>query len=174
MESARLLTLPNVISLSRLVLAAAFVTTRDPILRVGLIVTASATDFLDGWLARRRQSATKWGALIDPIADRVFVLTAVSSYLLTGEVSTGQYFILLSRDLATAVGFLVAQSVAWLRPVEFRARWLGKVVTALQFLALLAVILQPSQVPWLVLLTGIVSAASIADYTLALWRARVT
>jgi CDP-diacylglycerol--glycerol-3-phosphate 3-phosphatidyltransferase/cardiolipin synthase len=174
MESAGLLTLPNAVSLSRLLLAAAFVATRDPILRVTLIVAASGTDFLDGWLARRRRSATKWGALIDPIADRAFVFAAVSSFLVGGEITSAQYFIILSRDLATAVGFLVARSVAWLRPVEFKARWLGKTVTALQFLTLVAVIVQPRQVSPLVLVTGVVSAVAIVDYTLALWRARVT
>src|SRR5262245_23153802 len=102
MESARLMTLPNAVSLSRLVLAAAFVATRDPVLRVSLIVVATLTDFLDGWLARRRSSATKWGALIDPIADRAFVFAAVSSFLLSGEITSMQYFLVLLRDIMTA------------------------------------------------------------------------
>jgi cardiolipin synthase len=174
MKRDPLFNLPNSVSLSRLVLAGGFVATREPALRVTLIALASVTDFLDGWLARRRSSATKWGALIDPIADRAFVFAAVSSYLFSGEISTGQYFTLLSRDLATAIGFLVARSVSWLRPIAFRARMLGKLVTGLQLITLLGVILTPGEVPVLVLLVGIVSAASIADYTLTLWRERAT
>ena len=42
-----------------------------------VIGAAAATDFLDGWVARRVRATSRWGALLDPIADRVFVLTVV-------------------------------------------------------------------------------------------------
>ena len=174
MSRERLMTLPNAVSMSRLVLAAAFVALRAPASRITLLIIASASDVLDGWLARRQRSTTRFGALIDPIADRLFVFTALSTYLVEGSVSVGSYFTLLSRDIATLIGFVVARSVPWLRAVEFRARWLGKVVTALQLLTLVAVLAAPTTVPWLVPLVGAASAASIADYTLTLWRERAT
>jgi cardiolipin synthase len=174
MSRERLMTLPNAVSMSRLLLAAGFVTMREPAVRVTLLVVASATDFLDGWLARRRQSVTKSGALIDPVADRFFVFAAVCAYLIEGAISTAAYFTLLSRDIMTAIGFLVARSVPWLRAVEFRARLLGKVVTVLQLLTLMAVLVAPAAVSPLVIAVGAVSAASIADYTLTLWRERAT
>jgi cardiolipin synthase len=174
MNRDRLVTLPNAVSMSRLVLAAVFVAARDPIARFALVAIASVTDFLDGWLARRQHATTRSGALIDPIADRVFVFTAVCAFLIEGALSTASYFILLSRDIMTLIGYLVARSVPWLRAVEFRARWLGKVVTALQLLTLVAVIAVPSAVPTLVIVVGAASAASVADYTLTLWRERAT
>jgi cardiolipin synthase len=173
MNAAALRSLPNVISLSRLFLAAAFVIVRDTPARVALVIVASITDYLDGWVARRSGSASKWGALIDPITDRVFALAAVATLLFEGTLTTGQYFVLISRDLATAVGFLVARVVPWLRPVQFQARWLGKVVTAGQLLTLAAALLRADLIPPLVILVGVTSAASIGDYTLALWRGRV-
>jgi len=174
MSRERLVTLPNAVSMSRLLLAAMFVALREPMVRVALLVAATATDFLDGWLARRRQAATRSGALIDPIADRVFVLSAVSTYVVEGAITTGTYLTLLSRDISTVIGFMVARSVPWLRAVAFRARLLGKLVTVLQLLTLTAVILAPAAVPALVLIVGAASAASIADYTLTLWRERTT
>ncbi len=174
MSRERLVTLPNAVSMSRLLLAAMFVVLREPMVRVALLVIATATDFLDGWLARRRQAATRSGALIDPIADRVFVLSAVSTYVVEGAITTGAYFTLLSRDIATVIGFFVARTVPWLRAVTFRARLLGKFVTVLQLLTLMAVILAPAAVSALVLIVGAASAASIADYTLTLWRERTT
>ena len=172
MSRERLITLPNAVSMSRLLLAAGFVAMREPAARVALLLIASVTDFLDGWLARRRKAVTKTGALIDPIADRLFVFTAVCTFLIEGAISTASYFILISRDLATAIGFLVARSVPRLRSVEFRARWLGKLVTVLQLVTLIAVIIAPAAVPPLVIAVGATSAASIADYTLTLWRER--
>lgn len=164
--------LPNVLSYSRLVLAAGFVATGGSDARVGLIGVAALTDFLDGWLARRVHATSRWGALLDPIADRVFVLTVVGTFLFGGLLSTPAYFILLTRDLATAVGFLVARMIPWLRPVEFKARVLGKVVTVLQLCTLAAVLAAPSVVPILLGGVALASLLAIADYTLALWRAR--
>ena len=172
MNRGAIFSLPNVVSMSRVVLAAGFVGARGAEERLALIGVASVTDFLDGWLARRRNAATRWGALIDPIADRIFVLTAVSAFLISGELATWQYFVLLSRDIMTAVGFLVARLVRWLRPVEFKARYLGKVVTTLQLATFIAILAYPDLVTFLVLLVGIASAAAIVDYTYALWRAR--
>jgi cardiolipin synthase len=165
-------TLPNLLSCSRLVLAAGFVAAGATEARVGLIGAAAATDFLDGWLARRVRATSRWGALLDPVADRVFVLTAVATFLFTGKLSTSAYFILLMRDLATAVGFLVARIIPWLRRVPFQARILGKVVTVLQLVTLAAVLVLPDAVPLLLAGLALVSVLSIADYTLALWRAR--
>lgn len=172
MNRGAIFSLPNVVSMSRVVLAAGFVGARGAEERLALIGVASVTDFLDGWLARRRNAATRWGALIDPIADRIFVLTAVSAFLISGELTTWQYFVLLSRDIMTAIGFLVARLVPWLRPVEFKARYLGKVVTTLQLATFIAILAYPDVVTFLVLLVGIASAAAIVDYTYALWRAR--
>jgi CDP-diacylglycerol--glycerol-3-phosphate 3-phosphatidyltransferase len=174
MSRERLLTLPNAVSMSRLVLAAAFVALRDPSARLALLVVASVTDFLDGWLARRNDATTRSGALIDPIADRLFVLAALCTYLVERAITTGTFFIVLSRDIATVIGFFVARSIPWLRAVEFRARMLGKLVTVLQLLTLAAVIVAPAAVPSLIVILAAASAASIADYTLTLWRERAT
>ena len=164
--------LPNVLSCSRLVLAAGFVVTDGANARVGLIGVAAVTDFLDGWLARRVHATSRWGALLDPIADRVFVLTVVGTFLFGGLLSTPAYFVLLLRDFATAIGFVVSRMIPWLRPVEFKARMLGKVVTVLQLLTLAAVLAAPSAVPVLLAGVAVASLLAIADYTLALWKAR--
>ena len=167
-----MLNLPNVLSLSRIGLAVAFVFGSGTTERVALIGVASATDFLDGWIARRRHMTTRWGALLDPITDRAFVFAAVSSFMFRDELTTAQYFTLLARDLSTAIGFLVARSVSWLRPVEFRARMPGKIVTVLQLFTLLAVLLVPRAVSPLVIAVGVLSAVAVGDYTLMLWRNR--
>lgn len=164
---------PNWISLSRLVMAGAFVGSDATETRITLIGLAAATDFLDGYIARRAQVTSRWGALLDPIADRVFVLTAVSTFLFTGAIGTLGYFVIIFRDLMTAVGFLVARIIPWLRPVEFRARPLGKLVTVLQLGTFAAIIVRPA---WVTpLLAGVFAASvwAVVDYTLALWRARV-
>ena len=170
--SAGLRALPNIISSSRVVLAAGFVAAHDPDVRLGIVGVAAATDFLDGFIARRARVTSRWGALIDPIADRVFALVAVSTLLFSGMLSTAGYFVMISRDLMTAVGFLVARAVSWLKPVEFKARLSGKLVTALQFVAFVAALRFPEWLTSCLWLVGAASLFSIVDYTYALWRAR--
>ena len=172
MQRSDVLSLPNALSLSRLLLAIAFPFTRDARVQASLIVAAGASDFLDGWIARHRHTTSTWGALLDPITDRVFVFVALVTYLLQGALTTGEYFIMLARDLATATGFLVARAMPSLQAVKFKARWAGKIVTTVQLLVLLAVPLAPALVRPLVVAVGLLSLWAIADYTLMLWRAR--
>ena len=167
-----LVRLPNWLSSSRFVLAVGFAAADHTAVRMGLIGVAALTDFLDGWVARRVDATSRWGALLDPIADRVFVLVAVGTFLFTGRLGTGAYFVLIMRDLATAVGFLVARVIPWLRPVVFKARLTGKLVTVLQLVTLAAVLVAPAALHSLLILVALVSIVSIVDYTLALWRAR--
>jgi cardiolipin synthase (CMP-forming) len=169
--TSRFITLPNLLSLARFPLAAAFVAAESARARVALLVAAALSDLLDGWLARRSGS-TRTGALLDPIADKAFVLLAISTFLWNGELSVRDYLILLSRDLATAVGFVVAFYLPGLDPADFKARWPGKLVTVLQLLSLLSLLVRRSFVPLLVPLVGVASAWTIVDYTLALHRAR--
>ncbi len=167
-----LLNLPNTISLSRVVLALAFVLVSEPWDRIALIAVAGFTDVMDGWLARHEKSESTTGALLDPLADRIFVLVAISTYLVEGQLSTAQYFIFLTRDLATAAGFIVAKIIPTLRPAVFRARMLGKIVTVLQLITLVVIVLMPELTDVLVVTIGAFSVASIVDYTIALWRGR--
>jgi phosphatidylglycerophosphate synthase len=164
--------LPNVISFSRVVLAVAFVMAHRSETRFAVVVAAGLTDFLDGFIARHARVTSRWGALIDPFADRVFALVAVSTFLFEGQLSTVGYFVMISRDLMTAVGFLVARVVSWLKPVEFRARFSGKLVTVLQLLTFIALLRFPQWITIGLWLVGLASLYSIVDYTYALWRAR--
>jgi CDP-diacylglycerol--glycerol-3-phosphate 3-phosphatidyltransferase len=168
---AELRRLPNLLSLSRLLLAVLFVPAGRTA-RVTLICLAGATDFLDGWLARRTNTTTRWGALVDPIADRLFVLVVILTYVLNGELSVVESLLFLSRDIATALAFVVARMVPTLRAVEFKARFPGKIVTVLQLVTLLALVVGVQPLTPFIALVALASALAIADYAHAVWRGR--
>lgn len=172
MRLPALLTLPNVITLARLPLAVLFVLADATTERIVILGMASASDFIDGWLARRFGRTTQSGALLDPIADKTFVLAALTAFVPSGTLSTPAYFVILSRDFATAIGFLVAWRLPGLDPRDFKARVPGKIVTVLQLAAILALTVEPRAMRWLVPIIGVVSAISIIDYTLVLHRTR--
>jgi phosphatidylglycerophosphate synthase len=166
------LALLHSLSLSRLVLAALFLTTSDGLLRAGLVALSGLTDVLDGWIARHARLTSRLGALIDPVADRGFAVTAILALLLDGLLTPVQVFLLLLRDVATAVGFVVARVVPTLRTVEIKARALGKATTTLQTLTLLAALLFPTLVRPLVATVGVLAIAAVVDYGRAVLRAR--
>ena len=172
MRAPSFLTLPNLLSLSRFPMAAAFVLANGTPARLALLGTASATDMLDGWLARRL-GATRIGALLDPLADKTFMVAALSAFLVGGHLGLGAYLLILSRDLATAVGFIVAWYLPGLDPAAFQARLPGKVVTVLQLLALLVLLVAPSYLRALLPAIALTSLWAIGDYTAMLHRTRV-
>lgn len=166
------LVLLNILSLSRLPMAVAFIVESDVRVRAALVVLAAFSDFLDGWIARHKGLATRLGALIDPVADRAFMVTAIVVCYLDGLIALPEVLLLLVRDIGTAVGFIVTVLVPKLRRAELKARMLGKVVTTLQLATLLCVLLFPPAVRPLVALIAVLSLASVVDYTLAVLRSR--
>lgn len=172
MHREALLWLLALLSLSRLAFAVLFVILTSGLARVLLVMLAGLTDFLDGWLARRYELTSRWGALLDPIADRAFVVVAFATIVFEGALTGLEFLIVIMRDLFTAIAFLFARSIRSLRTTEFRARFPGKVVTVLQLVTLLAVLLAPPLVVWLVIAVGVASIWAIGDYTAYMLRAR--
>jgi phosphatidylglycerophosphate synthase len=172
-ETPTVLTVPNLVSTSRVILAVGFLALDAVPVRLALIVVASLTDFLDGWIARRTKVTSRFGALIDPVADRFFVLCVVIAYVLGDQLTVWQAVAIFFRDIMSLIGWFTARNVSWLRPIRFRARTLGKIVTGLQLLTFLAVLLAPATVNGLVILVGALGLVATVDYTLMLWRERV-
>jgi phosphatidylglycerophosphate synthase len=165
-------TLPNIVSLSRLGLAAAFVVVEEAGWRLALVGIATTSDYVDGWLARRRKVFSRLGALIDAGTDRAFVVTAVATLAWEGALSSIDVAVFLSRDFATACAFILARHVDSLRGVTFVARFPGKVVTVLQLLALTVAIVAPQRIDPLVAVLAVASVVAIADYARAFWAGR--
>lgn len=155
--------LPNGISLLRLPLAAAFVVTESTWGRLFILAMAGISDILDGWLARRLGQTSRSGQILDPLTDKLFVFAALTSFLIQNQLAPMQLVILLFRDIYVGICFLIANVMQL--PIAFRARYAGKAVTAMQLMVLMALILAPGTVGYLVVATGLVAGIAIVDYT---------
>ena len=171
MESTRRVAPADLISLARLPLAGAFIMAGDTVTRLALVALAGLTDWLDGWVARHRGSG-RYGAIIDPAADRVFVVTVLAALVAENALTLAQCLLLLLRDLATTIGAVVVKWAPSLRPDRLQARFSGKVVTALQFVALVALLIESETLRWILPVIVVASVLSIADYVRALRRHR--
>ncbi len=141
-----MITISNSLSFLRAPLAFLFLQA-DPALRFAAIFLAMVTDCVDGYLARRTQSASRFGAILDPTMDKFFVYFALSALLLEGRVTLWEGAAMLARDgFLCLYGLLMILTNRW-KLVVFRAiRW-GKVTTALQFLVLIGLTFEIT-FPW--------------------------
>lgn len=169
----KLISLPNVLSFSRLPLAAAFVLTNTTAARIVILVLVALTDMADGFFARRVDAHDRrTGQIIDPVTDKLFVLIALIAFAVRGDVSPGALLVLLARDIFTTAAFIALTLLHW--KIEFRARASGKAVTVLQLAALFALVFWQAALQSLIWLTAVLSLYAIADYTRAALRDRHT
>jgi len=119
----RLLSLPNVITAARFVLVPVFVWLlaqphhRDWWPAAVVLAVAGATDWLDGQVARRFDQVTNLGKVIDPLADRFLLATAVIGILVVGAVPLVIAIVAITREALVAVA-AVALAAAGARRVD--------------------------------------------------------
>jgi cardiolipin synthase len=90
-----------------------------------------ATDWVDGWIARRFDQGSVVGKVLDPIADRILLLTAVIALMVDGAVPTWVGVLVLVREAIVSLGTL-ALAVAGAARID--VQWTGKAGTfALMF-----------------------------------------
>ncbi|WP_436796084.1 CDP-alcohol phosphatidyltransferase family protein [Actinospongicola halichondriae] len=128
----RILTIPNAVTLVRLLLLPVFVYLlfgRDDRLAAGwLLVGIGATDWVDGYLARRLQQVSNVGKILDPVADRLLFFVGVGSILIDGSVPVWIAVLVLVREVAIAIA-TVALAAAGARRID--VTWIGKCATFL-------------------------------------------
>lgn len=94
--------LPNLLTLSRLLitpLVALSILGGSYGQALGWLVAAGVTDGLDGWLARRFGWSTRWGALLDPVADKVLLVTVYVAMGIAGLVPNWLVALVVGRDV---------------------------------------------------------------------------
>ena len=113
---------------------------------LGIFILASLTDFLDGYLARSRNLITDFGKFMDPLADKVLVVTAMLWFVQTGIMPAWAVAIVIFREFAVSGMRLIA--VEGGRVIA--AGWSGKVKTASTMVCLCLMFLPlPQPVIWL-------------------------
>lgn len=101
-DTDEVLTVPNAFSFVRLLGIPAFcwlILVGQDLAALALLVAFGATDWVDGFLARKLRQRTALGAKLDPIADRLYILTTVVALLLRGIVPPWFVVVLFARDL---------------------------------------------------------------------------
>jgi cardiolipin synthase (CMP-forming) len=154
-------TAADLITLLRIPLAAAFVLLESNEWRLGIVIAAALSDFLDGPVARRFGSS-RFGAVLDPVADKLFMAGAVGVVAFSGRLEIYEIVGVLLRDIVATVAF-VATLVSH-RPRAIPARSSGKAVTFAQMLTLVAFLLDSPFLRPIAWATTAIAIIAIWDY----------
>jgi cardiolipin synthase len=142
----------DVLSLLRIPLAAAFLLVSHTGWRLAIVGAAAVTDLLDGPVARRLGSSP-FGAVLDPIADKLFMAVAVGVVAISGRLEVYEIVGVLLRDIVATVAFV--GTLISHQPRAIPARTSGKAVTVAQILTLIA------SIAWA---TTLIAVIAIWDY----------
>lgn len=139
-------TLPNVLSLLRLPLALCLFI-NDPVIRFSVFLVAMLTDILDGFFARRRLKVSRFGTILDPLTDKLFVFTAIALFFFEGKIGFLELLSFLSRDFSLVVFTVIIYFLGGWGKFSIQSFYCGKITTAMQFLILMAVSLNLEVLP---------------------------
>lgn len=130
---------PNKLTLLRVVLVPAFVLLfywnfpSHYLIATLVFVAAAITDAVDGHLARKNNQVTDFGKFLDPLADKVLVVTALSCFLQQQKVHIVCFLLIVSREFMVSALRLVVANKGTVVPASFA----GKLKTAFTMIALI-------------------------------------
>lgn len=131
-------------------------------LAAAIFVLAAASDGLDGYVARARREVTKFGALIDPVADKLLISSALIALVELAQVSAWIAVIIIGREFAVSGLRLVVASEGTVIPASI---W-GKAKTFTQIVAIVGVLIGLPGANLILWLAAAITVLSGIDYFL--------
>lgn len=169
----RIVTIPNILTLLRIALipVAVIFIYQDKqsffTLTIIVLVLAIFTDILDGQIARRTNQVTNIGKLLDPVADKLMVVSVMIAMTDINMIAGWIVIIIVARELlATGIRAIAADS-----GVVISANWWGKFKTGFQFAALIILLMGKKELGTIVLYIAVVLAVfSVIIYLINYFR----
>lgn len=158
-----MLTVPNALSLLRLLGVPLFLFLllgpRADGWAIVVLTVAGVTDWADGKLARALGQASRLGALLDPAADRLYIIATLAAFLLRDVVPMWVVAVLVGRELVLGVALLALRRAGW---PPLQVHYLGKAATFLLLYAFPLLLLADGTSP-------VAGAARPVAYALTVW-----
>jgi cardiolipin synthase (CMP-forming) len=128
--SSAILTVPNVLSFSRIALIPLFcwlaANEETRLWGIALFALVVSTDWVDGYVARRTGQVSELGRILDPVADRLAIAAGLLTFAFSDIFPIWAAFLILFRDIVLLLG---AGALLWGRNIRVDVRWIGKIAT---------------------------------------------
>lgn len=164
--------LPNIVTILRILLIPVFIivftipsVTRSHLAAL-IFIFASLTDWFDGYLARKFKQVTLSGKLLDPVADKLLVMSALIMLVQFQRVASWLAILIIGRDIAITGLRAIASSVG----IVIAAKEMGKLKTIVQIIAIVFLILDYPVFGTIALwFSAILAIISAFDYAIKFW-----
>ena len=167
MNLANKLTMLRILMIPVFIAVLVYSKDRDIVYRyiaLGIFVMASATDALDGYVARKYNMITDFGKLMDPLADKILVSSALIILIELGNISSWVVSIVIAREFIISGIRLIATE----KNIIIAASPLGKLKTVSQMLSVILMLLSIEAISFItdisIWLMCILSVVSLLDY----------
>jgi CDP-diacylglycerol--glycerol-3-phosphate 3-phosphatidyltransferase len=148
-------TISNLLSFLRLLMAIPFWiligNINEPGVRsiiAALALIGALTDWLDGYVARKRNEVTELGKIIDPLADKITIGAIIIRLYMVGEIPEYYFFLIVGRDVLIFIGgIIVSKMIDKILPSNF----LGKITVSVIGMVILLIFLEVSRNSYLFL-----------------------
>lgn len=172
------MSLPNLLGVARILMTPIVMAlllangrgAHDHFLAAGIFVVAAATDFFDGYLARRWKIGTILGTFLDSIADKLLVTGALLALIAIDRVSVWAALIIIARELLV----MTLRGLVAIEGQVVKPSGLGKLKANVQYLAILLAMLRPFSPlgplyldQWVMWLAVVLTVASMWGYVRA-------
>ncbi|MEE8329749.1 MAG: CDP-diacylglycerol--glycerol-3-phosphate 3-phosphatidyltransferase [Thermodesulfovibrionia bacterium] len=168
--------LPTVITLGRILLIPLFISVvyAKPLFGAFIFLFASVTDILDGYIARKSKQVTKFGVLLDPIADKLLIISALIVFVDMEIIPAWIAIVIIAREFLVTGLRIVALSKNIVIPAETG----GKIKMGTQISSILILLIDKTYINmdlysigmtllWIAMLIGIVSGV---QYVVLFWK----
>jgi CDP-diacylglycerol---glycerol-3-phosphate 3-phosphatidyltransferase len=159
------LNLPNKITLARILLIPIFIgflLSNIPyrtIVATSIFIILALSDALDGYIARKKNQMTSLGALIDPLADKLLISSALI-FLIGKGVDAWIAYTIIAREFIITGLRMIAVTRNYVLPAKFS----GKIKTVVQVIAIVFVLMELPYADWIILIAAIVTVYSGIEY----------
>ncbi|MCR5648871.1 MAG: CDP-alcohol phosphatidyltransferase family protein [Oscillospiraceae bacterium] len=160
--------LPNLLSLLRLCMVPVFVlmffskVEGSDYIALAVFVVATATDMLDGMIARRQNKITNLGKVLDPLGDKLMALSVLTCLTIDRRIPLWAVIVLLTKEVIMGIGgFFIYRKSSFMPP----SNYFGKTSTVILFIAcVLLIAFKDLAAPWPTVIISIAIAVAVVAF----------
>lgn len=161
------MSIPNLISLFRIFLIPLFIYffvtgsgDNRVVIPIIIFIISGISDVLDGYIARKFKMQTKLGAVLDPLADKLMLITALACFAYFNYIPNSIVFIVAAKELFMIGGGILA----WKEGIVTRANFWGKMATFLFHIAIVSFLISDMLALVFLMISIAVSLVALVKY----------
>jgi cardiolipin synthase len=167
MNSKKIFTIPNILSIFRIILIPVFIylyITGDIKNAFILFIISGITDMLDGFIARKFNQISDIGKVLDPLADKITLISVLSCLYFNNLIHLLLFLIMLSKEIFQIIGGIFL----WKKKIVVQSNIWGKLTTIMFYISISFILIWPDKIigSYLLIICLILAIIAVVNYTI--------